>query len=376
MMHTSALFNIPFRYHRRYLLLVLGVFLATALFSLSYQTVGAASLTAPATPSATTHGGPAEPFGGFQHTTPSSGTWTSTTTSLQEGTVGAYLVPQLTNTCESAEVISLVTTIENTDIVLGGLTQSLAGVMMFMVDTSSVAIPAPPIPVTEISSGAVWVNNNNVAARGITHPIFTVSPVTIPGSIVISFDTSGMTASDYNNLAVTVQHDLLDGLSGFVTSVSSSQPVVAVTTNDAPCYSVPTAQDDSDSVTIGNIIEVSAEDGLLKNDTGEGTTVTSYTQPENGTVVVNPDGSYTYTPNESFIGTDTFTYTITDSFGRTATATVTITVHPIPGPPAAGTQTARNLILGIATILPMIALTIRYRNSIMRLLPQIRRHPQ
>ncbi|WP_159105994.1 Ig-like domain-containing protein [Leeuwenhoekiella sp. MAR_2009_132] len=32
------------------------------------------------------------------------------------------------------------------------------------------------------------------------------------------------------------------------------------------------------------------------------------TQPTNGTLVFNPDGSYTYTPNADFIGEDTFAY--------------------------------------------------------------------
>ncbi|SPU43069.1 Ig-like domain-containing protein [Brevundimonas diminuta] len=31
-----------------------------------------------------------------------------------------------------------------------------------------------------------------------------------------------------------------------------------------------------------------------------------------GTVVVNIDGTYTYTPNANFNGTDSFTYTVTD----------------------------------------------------------------
>ena len=32
------------------------------------------------------------------------------------------------------------------------------------------------------------------------------------------------------------------------------------------------------------------------------------TQPSHGTVTPNPDGTLTYTPDTSFIGTDTFTY--------------------------------------------------------------------
>src|SRR5437879_2282254 len=48
--------------------------------------------------------------------------------------------------------------------------------------------------------------------------------------------------------------------------------------------------------------------------------------PGQGVVVLNLDASYTYTPNASFFGLDTFTYRLCDLNGDCATATVTITV--------------------------------------------------
>ncbi|WP_348528634.1 choice-of-anchor K domain-containing protein, partial [Methanothrix sp.] len=71
--------------------------------------------------------------------------------------------------------------------------------------------------------------------------------------------------------------------------------------------------------------------GVLWNDFDRGglpLTVTEYTQPANGQVVINKnDGSFTYTPNQDFCGTDTFTYTITNGKpGKFDTATVTIKV--------------------------------------------------
>tara|TARA_R110000787_G_scaffold280905_1_gene391910 strand:+ start:16700 stop:19708 length:3009 start_codon:yes stop_codon:yes gene_type:complete len=52
--------------------------------------------------------------------------------------------------------------------------------------------------------------------------------------------------------------------------------------------------------------------------------------PANGTVSIATDGSFTYTPNAGFYGTDSFRYRISDATGLTDTATVTITV---PAPP-------------------------------------------
>jgi hypothetical protein len=81
-----------------------------------------------------------------------------------------------------------------------------------------------------------------------------------------------------------------------------------------------------------------AAPGLLDGYDGGGlaTTVTATTPPAHGTLspVVDPLGSFTYTPNLGFIGTDTFTYTITDptsSAPQSSTATVTITVGTLVG---------------------------------------------
>ncbi len=46
---------------------------------------------------------------------------------------------------------------------------------------------------------------------------------------------------------------------------------------------------------------------------GDVLTVTNYTQPDNGTVVLNPNGTFTYTPDANYNGTDTFTYTVSDA---------------------------------------------------------------
>ncbi len=55
-------------------------------------------------------------------------------------------------------------------------------------------------------------------------------------------------------------------------------------------------------------------------------TVQSVTQGANGAVVVNGDGTVTYTPNAAYTGADSFTYTIDDGQGRTDTATVHVAV--------------------------------------------------
>lgn len=52
---------------------------------------------------------------------------------------------------------------------------------------------------------------------------------------------------------------------------------------------------------------------------------------QGGSVTMNDNGDFTYTPPAGFEGTDSFSYTIEDSDGDSDSATVTVTVDPAPG---------------------------------------------
>ena len=75
---------------------------------------------------------------------------------------------------------------------------------------------------------------------------------------------------------------------------------------------------------------------MLANDTGlgdGGLVLTVTVGPANGSVTLNNDGSFAYTPNANANGADSFTYQITDADGDTATAMVTINVAAVNDPP-------------------------------------------
>ncbi len=57
-------------------------------------------------------------------------------------------------------------------------------------------------------------------------------------------------------------------------------------------------------------------------------------QPQHGTIVVNPDWTFNYTPALNYYGQDSFIYAAYDGIAG-STATVTIDVAPIPDAPAA-----------------------------------------
>ncbi|MGH9281038.1 MAG: Ig-like domain-containing protein [Acidimicrobiales bacterium] len=69
--------------------------------------------------------------------------------------------------------------------------------------------------------------------------------------------------------------------------------------------------------------------GLLGNDTdtdGDALTATVADEPAHGTVAVQPDGSFTYTPSAGYVGADSFTYSACDPGGGCSRAPVEITI--------------------------------------------------
>jgi VCBS repeat-containing protein len=63
------------------------------------------------------------------------------------------------------------------------------------------------------------------------------------------------------------------------------------------------------------------------------------TSTSNGTLVFNSDGTYTYTPNANFNGTDEFIYQLCDVDGDCDTAIVTITINSTNDVPTANADT-------------------------------------
>ncbi|MGE0798665.1 MAG: Ig-like domain-containing protein [Lautropia sp.] len=135
------------------------------------------------------------------------------------------------------------------------------------------------------------------------------------------------------------------GTDSFDFSVSDGTTTVVrtftVTVN--PVNDGPTATDDAYSATEDTPLVVPAATGVLANDTdpdNDALTATVDTGPAHGTLVLNADGSFTYTPDADYSGTDTFTYTIEDAEAAVSHATVTITVGGTNDAPVAVAGTA------------------------------------
>lgn len=90
----------------------------------------------------------------------------------------------------------------------------------------------------------------------------------------------------------------------------------------------PAATDDTATANAGAGLSADPAHGVLANDNGSGLTSALTTGPTHGTLILNVDGSYTYTPTSGYSGPDSFTYQLKDASGQTATATMHLTVLP------------------------------------------------
>ncbi|MDH3967696.1 MAG: Ig-like domain-containing protein, partial [Rhodospirillales bacterium] len=115
----------------------------------------------------------------------------------------------------------------------------------------------------------------------------------------------------------------------------------------------PVAVDDSYTTDEDVTLSVAAP-GVLANDSdpdGDSITAVLNTGPANGTLVLNTNGSFDYTPNADFNGTDSFTYVANDGIESSNIATVTITVTPVNDPPVAANDaytTDADVVLNVA----------------------------
>jgi VCBS repeat-containing protein len=119
---------------------------------------------------------------------------------------------------------------------------------------------------------------------------------------------------------------------GTLDSNLATVTITVTAINDAP-----TAAADEYSTAEDTALTVAAP-GLLGNDTDlDSSTLTAavVTGPGHGTLTLNADGSFTYTPAANFNGTDTFTYRASDGSAQSNLATVTITVNPVSDAPVA-----------------------------------------
>ncbi|KAA8598839.1 hypothetical protein F0Z19_2985 [Vibrio cyclitrophicus] len=135
---------------------------------------------------------------------------------------------------------------------------------------------------------------------------------TIPGT---EFVTTGFEAL---GMSRTQSLSLLDA---FRSVDQPNNPPTFVDNNNDPAGDTLSFTTDEDTPVNGTL-SASDEDG-------DSLSFTKATDPSNGTVVVDENGDWTYTPNENYNGDDSFTVVVSDGQGGTDTITVNVGVTPV-----------------------------------------------
>src|SRR5207249_973325 len=110
-----------------------------------------------------------------------------------------------------------------------------------------------------------------------------------------------------------------------------------VTIGVCPVNDAPTSADDAFSLDQGTTLTIDATGGVLANDSdidGDTLSATVVSGPANGSLALNTDGSFSYTPSASFSGADSFVYAASDG-SLQSQSTVSLTVNPVAHAPVA-----------------------------------------
>lgn len=173
------------------------------------------------------------------------------------------------------------------------------------------------------------------------------------GSTVVAMPLTGSTtlAGTYGELTINANGQLsyaatTDASTALIKGVQVSDTFIytitdpyGATSESALIVSVtganraPTSAADSYTLSYGQALTVSASSGVLNNDSdSDGDPLSAILQigPSNGSLTLNANGSFTYTPSVGFSGTDSFSYLASDGSASSASTQVSITVQPPP----------------------------------------------
>ena len=209
---------------------------------------------------------------------------------------------------------------------------STASIVVTISGTTTIATPTT---IEAVNDGVTTITST---AGGTTPSVLTndkLNGVPNPSisSVTLTWNTAtptGFTLNPNGTIAVapntpagihTISYTICAVASPTVCSTASIVVTVSGTTTSTTPV-LPIAVDDRSTTAINTPVVVN----VLGNDTpNRATTPNVVTNPANGTVVVNLDGSIEYRPNTGFEGIDTFVYEICNTDGC-ASATVTINV--------------------------------------------------
>src|SRR5262249_47853902 len=158
-------------------------------------------------------------------------------------------------------------------------------------------------------------------------------------AVLVSGPSHGTLALDPAGQFIYTPDPNFSGTDSFTykaTDGTAESNAAMVTINVTPVNDAPSAAPDSYTINEDETLAVAAA-GVLANDSdveGDALSAVLVSGPAHGTLSLNADGSFDYTPNADFNGIDSFTYNANDGLAN-GLATVTITVNAVNDAPVA-----------------------------------------
>ncbi len=211
----------------------------------------------------------------------------------------------------------------------GGVTETTTVTMSVLaVNDAPVASPAANQSGTD---GAADSYNAGALFSDVDNATLTFAATGLPSGLSIDPATGLISGTIGQHASVAVPGGVY---SVTVTATDASGALATTTFNWTVANPAPVAVDDSYTGSEDNAITGNVRTNDSDPD-GDALTVntTPVAGPANGTLVLNSNGTFTYTSAANFTGTDTFTYQVTDADGATSTATVTLYVNPVNDSP-------------------------------------------
>ncbi|MBL8905229.1 MAG: cadherin-like domain-containing protein, partial [Rhizobiales bacterium] len=197
--------------------------------------------------------------------------------------------------------------------------------------------PPPPDPTIEDDAGAVVEDgggtsgtlNTAVVAQSGTPGEFGTFSIAADGAWTYVLNNESPAVQALAQGEVRTESFTVTGTNGATAAV-----VITITgTNDAPVAVADTVAAEFQTGTTFTAAELLSNDSDIDNP-NTALSIAGVTSGVGGTVVLNLDGSVTFTPDEGFSGTATFTYTVTDGLATSAPVTVSVIVDGNDAPVA------------------------------------------
>ncbi|UFN68270.1 tandem-95 repeat protein [Vibrio alginolyticus] len=183
---------------------------------------------------------------------------------------------------------------------------------------------------------------DNVIADQVLAEDFDAYTIDLNEAFKDSDSSLKLSVSGNNNIQISI----VNGVATITTTADwNGKETITFTAKD------PSGESVSQTVnfTVAQVVDIEADSAdvvedtptiinVLGNDTFEGTdkvvSLDADNGPKNGTVIVNNNGTVTYTPDDNYVGKDTFTYVVT-SGGVSEFTTVEVNVTPVNDAPVA-----------------------------------------